>query len=85
VATLFVFDSLSAYQGFVSDLTDGSDTSVMQQEVRIGSVKQPACSQINFLAKESAYYFTSADCPGDVMYQYNNYNIECQVPEFDRL
>ena len=71
VATFFVFNSLSAYQDFVSDLTDGGDTSVMQQELRIGSVKHPACSQINIPAKESAYYFMSADCPGGVTYQYN--------------
>jgi len=47
------------------------DTSVMQQEVRIGSVKHPACSKINFPAKESAYYFMSADCSGGVTSQYN--------------
>jgi len=70
-AKFFVFDSLSAYQDFVSDLTDGCDTSVMQQDLRIGSLQDPACSQINFLAEESAYYFMSADCPGGVAYQYN--------------
>ena len=71
VAKFFVFDSLSAYQNFAGDVTDGRDTSVMQQELRIGSAKNPACSQINFQAKESAYYFMSADCPGGVTYQYN--------------
>ena len=71
VAKFFVFNSLSAYQDFVSDLTDGSDTSVTQQDLRIGPPNDPDCSQINFVTEESAYYFMSADCPGGIAYQYN--------------
>ena len=70
-ANFLVFDSLSAYQKFIDGLADGRDTSIMQQQLKIGSTENPACSYINFMANESAYYFMSADCPGGVTYQYN--------------
>ena len=70
-AEFFVFDSLHAYQDYISDVTEGRNTSVMHQELRIGSPENPACSQITFIVNESAYYFMSADCPGGVTYQYN--------------
>ena len=70
-AEFFVFDSLFAYQEYISDITKGRDTSVMQQELTIGSPEHPACSQITFIVSESAYYFMSAECPGGITYQYN--------------
>ena len=70
-AEFLAFDSLSAYQNFIVGLTDGRDTSIMQQQLKIGSTENPACSTINFMANKSAYYFMSVDCPGGVTYQYN--------------
>ena len=70
-AEFFVFDSLLAYQEYISDVTKGRDTSVMQQDLRIGSPEHPACSRITFIASKSAYYFMSAECPGGITYRYN--------------
>ena len=70
-ANFLAFDSLSAYQNFIDGLADGRDTSIMQQQLKIGSTENPACSTINFITNKSAYYFMSADCPGGVTYQYN--------------
>ena len=70
-AEFLVFDLLLAYQNFIDGLADGRDTSIMQQQLKIGSTESPACSYINFMANKSAYYFMSADCPGGVTYQYN--------------
>jgi len=51
-AEFFVFDSLHAYRDYISDVTEGRDTSVMHQELRIGSLEDPVCSQIMFIVTE---------------------------------
>ena len=45
LAEFFVFDSLPAYQGYITDVTEGRDTPAMHQELRI-------CSQIMFIVSK---------------------------------
>ncbi len=69
-AELFAFDSETDYQEFIDEESNGAN-SVAHYMLDIGSWASPVCTQVEFIASKSSYYFITASCSAEVAYQYN--------------